>query len=519
MKSSVAVGVLNIVWGIVTLAQQHDRSLRRAQETSTCTIDGVTYQEGESLGDSFSTRCGAASDWPCYCSPTLDPPVECPYCGIPDLGQGLVCARDGESVSIVNLDGIQQLCSCNVGSTGTPEQTCVDQGDDEEVCTIEVFDGRQVEFENGESFGQFLPTRCKGGGEDYPCFCNTSLPDQVECPYCTFVDVSGDLVCARSNETIIYEDTLDDFIQCTCFDGTFSSCLPVAPTVPVATTRSPTISPTILDGETSSPSVPSSALQSPMPSTAASSLAPTTTDSIVRQPTIPPSRAPIVDFDKASLLGPARPPIPELQIGGCLYPDAVSKSFEFIEEGAVFGQEISGPCSPHSEWPVYCNPNIPGGGLEYPYCVFSTLVIEETIGGNEANSTGVVCARSEERVLVTKPDGTTEECSCLYFNPLLGAVSSCTLLPFNLSFPAPTQAPTIAGATPVPTSSDGSLNEDLPIVPEEPTLVPSTEVTLNDGDDAGRDNNEIGSAAALFPSINFSLVMVCTLFCARNAFR
>lgn len=569
MKSLAVVGVLNIVRANVVdiIGQHHDRKLRRAQGTTTCTIDLVVYEAGESLGDSFSTRCGSASDWPCYCAPDLDPPISCPYCGIPDLDQGLVCARDGESVSIVNLDGIQQQCSCTVDTTGTPQQTCVEQSDYDEVCTIELVDGEQVEFQNGESFGELLPTRCKGGGEDYPCVCNTTLPDQVQCPYCTFVDMNDDLICARANETIVYEKSFNDFLQCTCFDGTFWSCIPIAPTEPVATTDFPTISPTIrLDEDTSTPSLPSSATPSlmpltasPMPSTESPntstpspsmpsmssskpstvsptmlspdtapsilltetptespsvpsiessiptyqspSVEPTSANNTVREPTIRPSQRPTVDMQNEPTY--TRPPFPEPELGGCIALNADGEFYDLIEEGAVFGDHISGPCSPISEWPVYCNPNIPNGGLEYPYCVFNTS------GSDEEDSTGVVCARSEERVNVTKPDGTTEECSCLYFNPLLGAVSSCELVPFSITSAAPTKAPTSRGTPPDPTGNLPILNDDGP------------EDETDDDDNIGRanDGEDSASTRAVFGSINISMVVVCTLLFTGSTIR
>ena len=239
---------------------------------------------------------------------------------------------------------------------------------------------------------------------------------------------------------------------------------------------------------------------------------PTFENSTLRQPTISPSpSATATSFDKGDLLGPARQPIPEPQLDGCLYTNMARKSIDFIEAGATFGERINGPCSPESDWPVYCNPNIPGGGLEYPYCVFSTAVIPNPSSSEETEG-GIVCARSEERVNVTNPDGSTDECSCLYFNPLLGPVSSCPLIPVDFLSSVPTQAPaTMADAPRLPTDNGGNGGnaDSSPSPGMSPTIPPTI----------GGDSKEDGSAAArpAFAFIYLTLVVITTFLASKHA--
>eukprot|EP00539_Tryblionella_compressa_P012807 CAMPEP_0178829908 /NCGR_PEP_ID=MMETSP0746-20121128/8620_1 /TAXON_ID=913974 /ORGANISM="Nitzschia punctata, Strain CCMP561" /LENGTH=564 /DNA_ID=CAMNT_0020491999 /DNA_START=47 /DNA_END=1741 /DNA_ORIENTATION=+ len=458
---------------------------RNTQASTTCTFDGVIFQAGESLGDSFITRCGSASEWPCYCSPGKNPPVECPYCSMADSEKGLVCARNGESVSIINLNGISQTCSCSVNLDGTPEETCysdqstvddnIDNDSNGDFCTIETIDGSTMTFENGEALGEFLPTRCSGGSAEFPCFCNTALSDQVDCPYCTWVDYKGDLICARELESVVYENSPGEFVECGCLRGFLSSCKLKTPTSPDVGTDVPTSSPTKVES-TSSPtvytSIPSVAPTNSITSSIPQTLGPTVTSTLdnTEPPTagVPSSLSTVYPSfdDKESVLGSARPlpGVPELE--GCLYVNIEKGTIDFVAEGASFGSVVQGPCSPTSDWPVYCNPAVPNGGMEYPYCVFET---ESTLSTNRntatgqdefSDSRGFICARSEERVLVSRADGTTEECSCLYFNPLLGPTSSCAMIAVNISLSSGESPYFHGGPTPVPT--DNGDSDSLP---------------------------------------------------------
>ena len=89
-----------------------------------------------------------------------------------------------------------------------------------DLCQVKTPDGEVVFLKNGQSFGDYLTTRCISP-EEYPCFCNPVLPGQIECPYCGFPsrdDEMGEptLYCARHNETVeIFVDSTV-FHTCTC---------------------------------------------------------------------------------------------------------------------------------------------------------------------------------------------------------------------------------------------------------------------------------------------------------------
>jgi hypothetical protein len=467
--------------------QQTDTLNQRRAQASTCSFDGITYQAGENLGNSFVTRCGPVSEWPCFCSPGRDPPVECPYCSMADTDQGLVCAKDGETVSIINLNGIAQSCSCSVSLSGSPQETCLDEGDenqndndgDDEFCTIQIYNGTTMRFENGESLGEFLPTRCPGGGALYPCYCNTALANQVDCPYCTWLDYRGDLICARQAQSTFYEKAPGEFLECACLNDFISTCKPMAPTLPPVGTLPPATQPT---------SIQPSLLPTGQPIETVTG-APTTTTQNPADPTDSPTSMPTVaekpfpsgspskpaSFDKDALVGDDRPPLADADLGGCLYLNETTGKVDFVEKGSTFGPHVSGPCSPSEDWPVICNPAISNGGMEYPYCVFAATSAASPSAAESrasettnASSLEYVCARTQERVLVPLDDGTTQECSCLYFNPLQGPSSSCSMVTVTLELPSftpgegpssseessPTPTPNTA-QSPFPPSSSG----------------------------------------------------------------
>lgn len=482
------------------------RSRRRAQTSSTCTVDGRTFQAGDNLGNSFVTRCGSVLEWPCYCSPERDPPVECPYCSMADIDEGLVCAKNGETVSVVNLNGIPQSCSCSVSSNGNPQETCMDQNDnnqnddnpvDEGFCTIRIFNGTMMRFENGESLGEFLPTRCPGGGVEYPCFCNTALPDQVDCPYCTWLDYRRDLICARQAESTVYENAPGEYLECACLSDFISTCKTAASTPeplvsPVPTTQPPvkvadppTATPTgrptqsasMPPTESNASSNPSTVPPSPQPTPATTNLVPIN-DGSTQSPTV---------FEKNDIVGDDRPPLAESDLGGCLYWNHTSGKVEFVKEGEAFGPIIHGPCSPSGDWPVICNPAIPNGGMEYPYCVFAdplaggstsltTSAGRASVLTANSSSDAFICARTQERVSVPSVDGVSQECSCLYFNPLSGPSSSCEMVSVTLELPSfsPGEGPSDdQDSTPTSTSPPVSSEEtsSTPLAAKVPAML------------------------------------------------
>jgi hypothetical protein len=114
--------------------------------------DGTVTQfsEGQSFGDLVPGPCSPAADYPCECR-TLseDDGIRCPYCPFLTQNQDTVCARDGESVTFINTDGISQTCSCDylgnneVGvfceSVNPPQERCILQGNTDQCAEVTEF--------------------------------------------------------------------------------------------------------------------------------------------------------------------------------------------------------------------------------------------------------------------------------------------------------------------------------------------------------------------------------------------
>ena len=494
----------------------------RAQEGGTCELGNFVFQAGEPLGDLFTTLCGTASEFPCYCDPRFDPPISCPYCGL-TTEDGLVCARDGESSSIVNLDGIPQTCECQVDSDGIPRSVCQD-----DFCSVELVNGNVLYFADGESYRIHKYARCGYPGE-FPCFCNTALPGKVECPYCGFETNTGDLACARKDETITFLDADNQATQCYCGEDLSSTCEDKIPTLRPTTkptkiptqrptqtpthrpTQYPTKSPTQRPTEAPSPAPtgvptilapggPVPTVPTNIPRTASPTPAPTTiptklpTTSPTKQPTSSPTTFPtpvptqsptssptdmpipqFAPFDKPAVLLADRAPVrspaesPSSSSPGCTFFNVDTGRANFIQPEESFGKHVQGPCGPSEEWPAFCNPGLPTK-IEYPYCMFSP-----TGSGGD-----VVCGNSGDIVSVPTSEGTTQECSCLFLNPLLGPVSSCPDLAFQLTTP---------------------LSESFT---ESPTDSPTTETTTIR-------NNEASESVGLDPTVNNVLSVAGTI--------
>jgi hypothetical protein len=204
---------------------------------------GTTYEIGEIIDD-FKTRCGNAQEYPCYCDPSLDPPISCPYCSFVQPNDGLLCLSDGETKTFVDDHDQQQTCSCTLDRDGRPESFCDDVPNvsvsettttisQSGTCTLDLPGGGTFTFQRGESIDDVLPNRC---GENFPCFCNPDIPGNIECPYCRFVNEDGDLLCAGDGETVSFRDEMGEQQSCFCD-------IPVDPTrdpIPSCTTGSTT---------------------------------------------------------------------------------------------------------------------------------------------------------------------------------------------------------------------------------------------------------------------------------------
>jgi len=378
-------------------------SFAQTREGNSCFFDGKVFQPGESFGQLFEIpRCGAWYEFPCYCNLDFSPPIDCPYCGILTQNNGLVCARLNETVTLINKDGILQDCDCFQNpfpalgdsylqstcrdSTGSNDNNDDDDDDDDtgsaigdetsssptdapsrptnnnnnnnnnnnepspaptitpsrapkDVCTLEV-NGSVQTFQDGESFGDALQTRCAEPSK-YPCFCDTSWPTKIRCPYCGYATNTGELACAKRDETVDFISVTNDPTECTCLDDTSfaSSCRNLSeptpfPTITAPLTKKPTNVPT---------QQPATPTQAPVP-------VPTITPTKPETPTTAsPSTAPFpttlwptVGIDKPSISAPHRYPFADLASpkpspDGCFFNAKSDNSIRFVENGKAFG--------------------------------------------------------------------------------------------------------------------------------------------------------------------------------------
>jgi len=488
-----------------------------SESQSTCTFNGITFGAGDILGDAFQTRCGSSDDFPCFCDPDRDPPIDCPYCGIPTTmnDQGLICARvGGPFIQVINLDGDAEECSCNRDISGNPQSTCLPAGTSNggnnpapspssQVCRLEWADGSVDIFRDGESYGDLFKTGC-GAASEYPCFCNVSIPSKLYCPYCTLPTSSGGLICAGIGERFSVAGKM-----CRCDGNLNTKCstptpapIPRPTKVPLPTTRppTPTIKPTLPTTAAPVTAVIPTPLTSMMPSEDLflfNSSSPSI--EVSSEPTMVPStRFPTIaspSLDKPSVWVPSRTPPEEIPVPGCLVTDEEGKEV-LLTEGEIL-PDMEGPCSPLSTYPAICNPNMPGR-VEFPYCVFSSVdrTWESSTGQTSDSDPFLVCARNGEQVSVpTASDGELVTCSCLYLNPYIGVVSSCPdfLVSVRLVW------------TTSPTTSP--FNDD------SPSRRPSTDV---DGNPTTTSSGTIQQFVTSWPStlgvVLVSVVLVATAF-------
>jgi len=208
------------------------------QADDTCLFNNQVFQRGESYGDSFTSRCGSADEFPCHCNPDLTPPIECNYCSYALQGGGLLCARNDEILSFTDIRGDDQTCYCSATQGSVPSANC-DLNVNNAFCFFDLPDGTQKIFADGNPIDEDLLQNINRCGPDFPCLCSNG---QIECPYCTFQDKNNDLICAKDGETTVafQDDQTGDFQACTCqisSNGAASSQC-------VSTTGPPTVSPT-----------------------------------------------------------------------------------------------------------------------------------------------------------------------------------------------------------------------------------------------------------------------------------
>jgi hypothetical protein len=95
--------------------------------------------------------------------------------------------------------------------SSSPSSIPSHQFSNQSFCTLNTTRSDDVEILNGESFGNYVTTRC-GDSKEFPCFCRNGL---IECPYCAFTTMNGYTYCARHNETISFDDG-PVYLSCMC---------------------------------------------------------------------------------------------------------------------------------------------------------------------------------------------------------------------------------------------------------------------------------------------------------------
>lgn len=362
------------------------------EQCSIVRSDGTIFTQPPGQQFGRQSRCGATSDFPCYCNPNVPSGIECPYCSFATLTQGLLCLGDGESRLFDSISGLRTMCSCEIPFPfDLPIQDCVTVPTAAPVvgtqtgCTLfDATTGQSVFVNDGDSLGNLFVSDC-GPPQDWPCFCNVDATDQIECPYCEIPQANGSTVCQIRNEIATTVNSDGQSQTCKCQPG----------------------------------------------------------DSLV--PTLECGAFPT--------------PAPVSPTEGCVVPGSNPQT---IANSERFGEEVTGACGSHLNWPSFCNTQLQGE-IEYPYCQYT-----DTASGS------TLCAKDGQSVQYSTNDGASSAtiCDCSY-TTIDGAQSSCR--------PVPTPAP---------------VNPTL-----EPTDAPITQDVTVQGD----------SSSPMALALNVSLVLVMTV--------
>lgn len=330
-----------------------------------CELEGNLYFEGENVGDSFITRCGSSEEFPCYCNPDMDPPVDCPYCGFALTKENLLCLKHEQVATFVDIDGDELTCRCTAPmGTSTPIENCLIPSSEVNTCVFRDSNGDPFVFEDGDPVdNELLPTSVCG--PNFICYCDPSAENQLSCPFCESVDFGGTLLCATDGEFVFYEDD----------DGTSKQCICEVPDD--LSLGEPTLN---CDADT-----PPSPTGSPSPNDSLARPTLNPNDSFGSEPTLIPSGG-----------------------GTCVVNSPTGETVE-VADGDSFGDLAGdGVCGDASDWPAFCNAEGSSSGgfnaqIEYPYCIF-----ENTMSGDPA------CAKDNDSVTFVDDTGTEVDCFCTY---------------------------------------------------------------------------------------------------------
>lgn len=197
-----------------------------AEQCSITLDDGSVFTQPPGQQFGRQSRCGATSEFPCFCNPNVPNGIECPYCGFATKTQGLLCLEDGETKLFDNIDGLRTMCSCQIPFPfDLPIQECVTVPTAAPVVSPQtgcsLFDsttGQSVFVNDGGSLGDLSVSNC-GPPQDWPCFCNANASDQIECPYCEIPQADGSTVCQIRNEIATTVNNNGQSQTCKCQPG------------------------------------------------------------------------------------------------------------------------------------------------------------------------------------------------------------------------------------------------------------------------------------------------------------
>jgi hypothetical protein len=185
----------------------------------------ITRQPGQEIGR--ESRCGTTSEYPCRCDPNRAGQIDCPYCAHAAPNGGLVCLAADETDTFIALGDMERTCECFVGKTPSfpMQSTCADilQPIINPVaqCTFtNPTTGGLVMVDHGASLADldFLQavSPC-GAASEWPCFCNTELDDQIECPYCSLpIGDDGEYLCGTDSDVLQVPQDDGTTVSCQC---------------------------------------------------------------------------------------------------------------------------------------------------------------------------------------------------------------------------------------------------------------------------------------------------------------
>uniref|UniRef100_A0A7R9WR92 Uncharacterized protein n=2 Tax=Craspedostauros australis TaxID=1486917 RepID=A0A7R9WR92_9STRA len=112
-------------------------------------------------------------------------------------------------------------------------------------CLSQLDSGEIVATANMASFGDLVVGPCGPPGE-FPAFCNKSIPNEKEYPYCQFESQSDGTVCAKNGETLEFVDTDGDTQSCECKYTSIAVGPQAACKLVASASDAPVMSPTVV---------------------------------------------------------------------------------------------------------------------------------------------------------------------------------------------------------------------------------------------------------------------------------